>query len=106
MQSLEDIEKKQWDDDSVLEIFKELKFSRFIERFGLSGESKNADVDIQYEEAKTEEDIARMKGEVNKSKILYYYLGTNGNVGAAWYAARLRRRATCHAAPTDMRIFK
>jgi len=39
-QSVEDLKVIQWDNEKVLEKFKELKFNRFIERFNLQKESK------------------------------------------------------------------
>ncbi len=57
--TLENFKVEPWDKVKVLEIFKELNFNRYIERFGLEGqETKNIDIkDIVKIEEKTQEEI-------------------------------------------------
>ncbi len=75
------IEKKEWDNNKVLEIFKELKFNRFIDRFNLysngnTEESKNSEdsIKIEYEINLDDEKINELKNDIIFKKIMYYYL--------------------------------
>lgn len=47
--NLEDYKITEWDKNEVLEIFKELKFNRFIERFGLKAEKNESQIEKLFE---------------------------------------------------------
>ena len=75
------LEKREWNNQEVLEIFKRLKFNRFIDRFNLQNtEGVNAHIDpkkeikIQYEKNIDKEKIQELKEEILENKIMYYYL--------------------------------
>lgn len=80
------LEKKEWNSEQVLEIFKKLKFSRFIDRFNLKNENivgVDAHIDpqskfeIQCEKNIDEKGIQRIKHTITENKIMYYYLTEN-----------------------------
>ena len=70
---------KEWDKEKVLEIFKKLRFNRYIERFNLlndlKSESKTEDVKSLFEHELLEDDskIENLINKINDEKILYYY---------------------------------
>ena len=67
---------KEWDKKKVLEIFKELRFNRYIERFDLENENTVEEKDIKalfdYEEF-NEMTIQELADELKENKTLYYY---------------------------------
>ena len=71
---------KEWDKEKVLEIFKKLRFNRYIERFNLlndlKSESKTEDVKSLFEHELLEDDskIENLINKINDEKILYYYI--------------------------------
>ena len=71
---------EEWNKSQVLEIFKKLKFNRFIDRFNLQREnSVGADgsvcpTKIQYERNINKDILEELKKEIIASKIMYYYL--------------------------------
>lgn len=73
---LTDYEVKEWDKAKVLEIFKELRFNRYIERFDLENagvaEEKDVKTLFDYEEISEE----KMKEVLSKVNELYYYFDT------------------------------
>ena len=73
---LELFEKKEWNKEEVLEIFKKLKFNRFIDRFNLLSETN--DVDNSKQEinvgVETLVDTSKIKNEIQSQKAMYYYL--------------------------------
>lgn len=75
---LESIKNAEWDNDKVLEIFKKLRFNRFIERFNLKSEDTNSSVNNKLEEIKYEEisddKLNELIEELKKSKKMYYYI--------------------------------
>lgn len=75
---LESIKNAEWDNDKVLEIFKKLRFNRFIERFNLKSEDTNSSVNNELEEFKYEEisddKLNELIEELKKSKKMYYYI--------------------------------
>ena len=78
--NLKDIEIKEWDKQKVYEIFKNLKFNRYIEKFDLldnANTSKNEYV-VHY---KTDYDIDTIRDEINKQNILFYYFNTKEENG-------------------------
>lgn len=64
---------KEWDKPAVYEMFKDLNFKRYIERFGLSGqdEVKNQSELFQMIE---DEKISEVIEEIKKSKELVFYI--------------------------------
>ena len=68
--TLEQIKVEEWDKAKVLEIFEELRFNRYIDRFGLRSESVNVS-------SKEEEHFEIIEAtEIPKVEKLYYYLQT------------------------------
>ena len=68
--TLEQIKVEEWDKAKVLEIFEELRFNRYIDRFGLRGEAKESS-------SKKEEHFEIVETtEIPKVEKLYYYLQT------------------------------
>lgn len=75
---LELLENEEWNKEEVLEIFKKLKFNRFISRFNLQSDS-NSETSEKQEEIKYERNIddkalQSLKEEILNNKIMYYYL--------------------------------
>lgn len=68
-----DLELKEWDKPAVFQIFKELNFKRFIERFGLSGQDsiKNQSALFTFVEGAN---INEVIDEVKDSKELVFYI--------------------------------
>ena len=69
---IEDIKRKEWNKDEVLELFKELRFQRFIERFNLeegNNQSKNLEdiFQMQWLEGKS-----NLWEEIKEQKKMYY----------------------------------
>ena len=69
------LEIKEWDNEKVYELFKKLKFSRFIERFNLTGsnETKENNFVINYKE---EYNLEALKENIIKQERLFYYILT------------------------------
>ena len=68
--TLEQIKVEEWDKAKVLEIFEELRFNRYIDRFGLKGEAKESS-------SQKEEHLEIVETtEIPKVEKLYYYLQT------------------------------
>lgn len=65
----------EWDKEKVLEIFKKLRFTRFIEKFSLSDESNinKEKLNIEYQEM-TEENINQLKQEIEETNVMFYYI--------------------------------
>ena len=74
--SLEDFTVEEWNKEDVLQIFKELNFNRYIERFGLN-EDKVTEKKIEdlfsLKEIKDAEDVLTT---IKNEKKLVYYFGT------------------------------
>ena len=81
------LKKEEWNNQEVLDIFKKLKFNRFIDRFNLQNtvgvdaiihpQSENK---IEYEKNIDKEIIRNLKQEILYNKIMYYYLDENSFV--------------------------
>ena len=73
--TLENFKVEEWDNEKVLELFKELNFSRFIERFNLkAGETPKKDLKDLFEIEETSlEKIAEI---IKNQKEMIYYFGT------------------------------
>ena len=78
--TLEDFKVEEWDKEKVLELFKELNFNRYIERFGLkeNGNSKTQDLKdlFSIETISTEELTNKLK---DQEEIIYYFGCENDN---------------------------
>ena len=78
-EKIDDLKIKEWNNEEVLSIFKELNFNRFIDRFNLGEfqEQKQTDdlftiKDIDY---KNEKDFNELIDIIKKQKRLIYYFG-------------------------------
>lgn len=70
---------QKWNNEAVLDIFKKLKFKRFIDRFNLQeNDNKVEKVEIQYEENTNKEKIDDIKNEILENKIMFYFLLKDG----------------------------
>ena len=76
-EKIEDLKLKEWNKEEVVELFRKLKFNRFMDRFGLKElniETKqNKKKEVKFRELKTENEVAEL---LNKTEKLIYYLGT------------------------------
>ena len=72
---------EEWNKPEVLEIFKKLKFNRFIDRFALQdnvggtslGDSQ-INTEIKHEKITDKTKLAELKQEIQENKDMYYYL--------------------------------
>ncbi len=68
---------QEWDKPKVLEIFKNLRFNRYIERFNLDKEefveTKSAENLFTYEILKDEKEIKEVISKIENNKVLNYY---------------------------------
>ena len=72
---------EEWNKSEVLEIFKKLKFNRFIDRFALQdnaggtslGDSQ-INTEIEHERIVDKTKLAELKQEIQENKAMYYYL--------------------------------
>ena len=75
--TLDDLKIKQWDKEKVLELFKELNFNRYIERFGLKeGETPKLDLKNLFEI----EEMQITELTKNISNEMIYYLDTEADL--------------------------
>ena len=72
---------EEWNKPEVLEIFKKLKFNRFIDRFALqdnAGETSLGDsqinTEIEHEKIVDKTKLAELKQQIQENKAMYYYL--------------------------------
>ena len=72
---------EEWNKKEVLEIFKKLKFNRFIDRFALqenigatSFSDSQINTEIEHEKIVDKTKLAELKQEIKESQIMYYYL--------------------------------
>lgn len=77
-QDIEELERKEWDKEKVLEIFTKLRFNKYIDRFSLRNEEKeiNPLEEIEIIENLKEQDIKKLKDTIKKEKQIIYYLNT------------------------------
>ena len=80
-EKIEELEKKEWDNEKVLEIFTKLRFNKYIDRFSLKSKEKeqNPFDEITIAENIEEKEINKIKEEIKKSKEIIYYLGKKEN---------------------------
>lgn len=74
--TLENFKVEDWDKPKVLELFKELNFNRYIDRFSLRGEntSKEENKEMFHKIDKTREEIIKL---IKEQKKMIFYIGTN-----------------------------
>lgn len=72
---------EEWNKPEVLEIFKKLKFNRFIDRFALQDNAGGTSLDdsqinteIEHEKIVDEKKLAELKQQIQENKAMYYYL--------------------------------
>ena len=77
-EKIEELERKEWDNEKVFEIFTKLRFNKYIDRFSLRSEEKeiNPFDEITILENLEEKDLEKLKDEIKKNKQIIYYLGT------------------------------
>lgn len=76
---LEDFKVEEWDREKVLEIFKDLNFNRYIERFNLKSNSKSTtenEIEEKEEFNQVEKRIEEILEIIKKQKELIFYLKT------------------------------
>ena len=85
-ESMEDLKVKEWDKEAVLNVFKELNFVRFIDRFSLRGigstsqaesEENKARFTIKEIDISNNEEIANIINTTNSQMKLIYFFGKN-----------------------------
>ncbi len=76
---LEDIKINEWDNKKVLELFKKLKFNRFIERFKLNASNNIVENSIHKIEYVFVDNPIKILEEIKKYKKIYYYLETQNS---------------------------
>ena len=73
---LDKLKLEEWNKEAVLEIFKALKFNRFIERFNLNSANNTENkigINFEYEELN---ELGKIQDEILENKKLFYYLNT------------------------------
>ena len=76
-ENIEDLKVLPWDNEKVFEIFKKLKFNRYIERFNLEGtiqENKEENLENLFEIIQTT--LKDIKKEIIENKKIIYYFDT------------------------------
>ncbi|MBR3002321.1 MAG: DNA polymerase I [Clostridia bacterium] len=73
--TLEDLKLEEWDKPKVLEIFKELNFNRYIERFDLK-EEQTISVDLKNLFEIEQKEITELAQILENKQEIIYYLGT------------------------------
>ncbi len=80
---LEEFKVREWDNEKVLEIFRNLRFNRYIERFHLEQNQNNIQEEkdikklFEYVELKDDNEIKELISKIEQKKILYYYFEKN-----------------------------
>jgi DNA polymerase-1 len=81
--TLENIKVEEWNKEKVLEIFKNLKFNRYIERFDLLKNTENVQTpqnenkfDILDITANSEEELKKLENKLLENKEIIYFLET------------------------------
>ena len=80
--TLEELKTEEWDKPKVLEIFKELNFKRYIDRFNLLEESKNGNIENEHKEIKElykveKKSIQDIKNILIEQKEMIFYIDTD-----------------------------
>ncbi len=76
--TLEELKVEEWDKPKVLEIFKELNFKRYIERFNLQDENSSSEENKKIEEQYTvvKKGLDEIKNSVKKENEMIFYFNT------------------------------
>ena len=80
--TMDDLSIKEWNNQEVLRIFKELRFNRYIERFGLDKISgieipKEEQIKIEFDKKEIKkEEFEQVLKKVEEKGIIYFSLGT------------------------------
>jgi len=77
-EQIEDLKRREWDKDKVLEIFTKLRFNKYIDRFSLRNEEKeiNPFDEIEVKENLNDKELKYLVEEIKKEKKMIYYLST------------------------------
>ncbi len=74
--TLEQFKVAEWDKEKVLQLFKELNFNRYIERFHLTGEKNNQEETYAIQFNHVEKSIEDVIDSIKKQKVMTFYLQT------------------------------
>ena len=77
--TLEQFKVEEWDKETVLKLFKELNFNRYIERFHLTGEKNNEEETYKIEYKAVEKSIEEIINIIKTQKNMVFYLQTEAN---------------------------
>lgn len=72
-ESIDDLKKKEWDKEKVLEIFTKLRFNKYIDKFSLRNE-ENPLKEIEIVSNLNKNEIVNLAEHIRKNKELIYYL--------------------------------
>lgn len=83
--NLEELKIKEWNKNEVLELFRELRFNRYIDRFNLSeckeeNEKENKKIEFEKEIIENESVLKCVKEKIKQEKIMYFYVETEENI--------------------------
>ncbi len=79
-ENLDTLKLEEWDKEKVLQLFKELNFKRFIQRFDLEGQDTKEEKDIKkLFKINFSASIPEIEEIIKKQQKLYYYFGLNKN---------------------------
>ena len=73
-EKIEDLKVKEWNNEAVLDIFKELKFNRFIDRFNLGNFQEKKEVKNLFEIVE-DIDVVQIIDTIKSQKRMIYYFG-------------------------------
>ncbi len=75
---IEELKCKEWDKEKVFDIFKKLRFNKYIDRFSLRNEEKeiNPFDEIEIKENLNESELEKLITKIKKNKQIIYYLNT------------------------------
>ena len=76
--NIEELKRKEWDNEKVLEIFTKLRFNKYIDRFSLRSEEKEINP-LQEIEIIENKEIEKSVNEIKKNKKIIYYFNTTQN---------------------------
>ena len=72
---MDELKKQEWDNEKVFEIFKKLRFNKYIDRFSLTSQTEVNPLDeITIIENLDEKSLENLKEEIKKQKEMIYYL--------------------------------
>ena len=75
-ENLEEFKVQEWDKEKVLQIFKKLKFHRYIERFHLEAEQKEENEELKELFTIERKKLKEIKTKLESSHKMFYYLKT------------------------------